>query len=362
VIGFYRNADVVEVVVLFMRQGKLMGRRAFQLKDQEFPDGEVVRGFLLRYYELGTFIPDEVLLPIEIEDAPALAEWLREARGRVVDVLTPQRGGKVKLLELASKNAESSAASRKGSADALASLAKLEKRLNLRALPRRIECFDIAHLQGAATVASMVVFRDGEPENASYRRFRIKTVTNDDFASMYEVLSRRYTRALEEDDLPDLIMVDGGKGQLNIAQSVLWELGIEAPDLISIAKSRLKPVRGSGEKHRTDERFFIPGRKNPVILPPNSPALFLLQRVRDEAHRFAVTYHKNRRAKAAVHSALDDIPGVGPKRKSALLRHFGSVKAIAEASPETIQEVAVVSRDLAELILQSLEKEQHENV
>jgi excinuclease ABC subunit C len=143
---------------------------------------------------------------------------------------------------------------------------------------------------------------------------------------------------------------------------VLWELGIETPDLISIAKSRLKPVHGSEEKHRTDERFFIPGRKNPVILPANSQALFLLQRVRDEAHRFAITYHQSRRAKAAVHSALDDIPGIGPKRRKALLRHFGSVSAIAAASPEAIQEVAMVSRKLAELILQSLQKEHYENV
>jgi excinuclease ABC subunit C len=168
---------------------------------------------------------------------------------------------------------------------------------------------------------------------------------------------------LEEDDLPDLIMVDGGKGQLNIAQAVLWELGIDTPDLISIAKSRLKPTtQGAEEKHRTDERFFIPGRKNPVILPANSAGLFLLQRVRDEAHRFAITYHKSRRAKAAVHSALDDIPGIGPKRRTALLRHFGSVNAIAAASPEAIQEVAMVSRTLAELILQALQKERHEDV
>jgi excinuclease ABC subunit C len=191
----------------------------------------------------------------------------------------------------------------------------------------------------------------------------VKTVQGpDDFASMYEVLSRRYTRALEEDDLPDLIMVDGGKGQLNIAQAVLWELGIEAPDLISIAKSRLKPTQGSEEKYRTDERFFIPGRKNPVILPANSAGLFLLQRVRDEAHRFAITYHKSRRAKAAVHSALDDIPGIGPKRRTALLRHFGSVNGIAAATPEAIQEASMVSRKLAEQILYALQKGPYENV
>ena len=173
----------------------------------------------------------------------------------------------------------------------------------------------MSNIQGTNPVGSMVAFTDGEPDKARYRKFQVKTVEGpDDFASMYEVLSRRYTRALEEDDLPDLIMVDGGKGQLNIAQAVLWELGIETPDLISIAKSRLKPVRGAEEKHRTDERFSFR-----VAEPGHSAGqfrrIFLLQRVRDEAHRFAITYHKSRRAKAAVHSALDDIPGIGPKRR-----------------------------------------------
>jgi excinuclease ABC subunit C len=179
----------------------------------------------------------------------------------------------------------------------------LQERLHLRNFPRRIECFDMSNIQGLNPVGSMVAFTDGEPDKARYRKFQVKTVEGpDDFASMYEVLSRRYTRALEEDDLPDLIMVDGGKGQLNIAQAVLWELGIETPDLISIAKSRLKPVRGrrkstaptSASSSRPQESGHSPGE---------FPGTFLLQRVRDEAHRFAITYHKSRRAKAAVHSA-----------------------------------------------------------
>jgi excinuclease ABC subunit C len=353
VIGFTRNADLVEVVVLFMRQGKLMGRRAFQLKDQEFPDGEVIRGFLLRYYELGTFVPDEVLLPIDIEDAPALAEWLREVRGARVDVLTPQRGGKVKLLELAEKNAASSAASRKGSADALASLAKLEKRLSLRALPRRIECFDIAHLQGAATVASMVVFRDGEPETASYRRFRIKTVTNDDFASMYEVLSRRFRRARDGVpgwEAPDLLVVDGGKGQLGTALAALKDLGIEISadkgfDVIGLAKER---DDATGEEQ--PDRVFLRGVKDPIKLRPNSTELFLLARIRDEAHRFANTYHRQLRGKRTLRSSLDDVPGVGDKRKKLLLRHFGSLKKIKEADVDTLAKVPGMSRKAAEAV------------
>jgi excinuclease ABC subunit C len=364
VFGFFREADNVEIQRLTIRGGKLLGGKSDLFSGQLSPDADTLESYINQYYAEGQDIPEELLLPFTIEGREGLADLLSERRGRRVGVLVPERGEKRALVAMAEKNAELSFQARKERERSQQStLEQLQQRLHLRNFPRRIECFDMSNIQGTNPVGSMVVFTDGEPDKARYRKFQVKTVEGpDDFASMYEVLSRRYTRALEEDDLPDLIMVDGGKGQLNIAQSVLWELGIEAPDLISIAKSRLKPVRGSGEKHRTDERFFIPGRKNPVILPPNSPALFLLQRVRDEAHRFAVTYHKNRRAKAAVHSALDDIPGVGPKRKSALLRHFGSVKAIAEASPETIQEVAVVSRDLAELILQSLEKEQHENV
>jgi excinuclease ABC subunit C len=364
VFGFFREADSVEIQRLTIRGGKLLGGKSDLFSGQLSPDADILESYINQYYAEGQDIPEELLLPFTIEGREGLADLLSERRGRRVSVLVPERGEKRALVAMAEKNAELSFQARKERERSQQStLEQLQQRLHLRNFPRRIECFDMSNIQGTNPVGSMVVFTDGEPDKARYRKFQVKTVEGpDDFASMYEVLSRRYTRALEEDDLPDLIMVDGGKGQLNIAQSVLWELGIEAPDLISIAKSRLKPVRGSGEKHRTDERFFIPGRKNPVILPPNSPALFLLQRVRDEAHRFAVTYHKNRRAKAAVHSALDDIPGVGPKRKSALLRHFGSVKAIAEASPERVQEVAVVSRDLAELILQSLEKEQHENV
>ena len=241
-------------------------------------------------------------------------------------MLVPERGEKRALVAMAHKNAELSFLARKDrERSQQTTLEQLQERLHLRNFPRRIECFDMSNIQGTNPVGSMVAFTDGEPDKARYRKFQVKTVEGpDDFASMYEVLSRRYTRALEEDDLPDLIMVDGGKGQLNIAQAVLWELGIETPDLISIAKSRLKPVQGAEEKRRTDERFFIPGRKNPGHSPGQfSRDRFLLQRVRDEAHRFAITYHKSRRAKAAVHSALDDIPGIGayaPKSPPAAFR------------------------------------------
>jgi excinuclease ABC subunit C len=364
VFGFFREADNVEIQRLTIRGGKLLGGKSDLFSGQLSPDADILESYINQYYAEGQDIPEELLLPFTLEGREGLADLLSERRNRRVSVLVPERGEKRALVAMANKNAELSFQARKDrERSQQATLEQLQERLHLRNFPQRIECFDMSNIQGTNPVGSMVVFTDGEPDKARYRKFQVKTVEGpDDFASMYEVLSRRYTRALEEDDLPDLIMVDGGKGQLNIAQAVLWELGIDTPDLISIAKSRLKPVRGAEEKQRTDERFFIPGRKNPVVLPANSPALFLLQRVRDEAHRFAITYHKSRRAKAAVHSALDDIPGIGPKRRRALLRHFGSVKAIAAASPEALQEVGMVSGKLAELILQALQKERHENV
>lgn len=364
VFGFFREVDQVEIQRLTIRGGKLLGGKSDLFTGQLSSDAEILESYVNQYYAEAHDIPEEVLLPFDLEGCDGLADLLSERRGKRVGVLVPERGEKRGLVAMANKNAELSfRARREREHSQQAILQQIQERLHLRHLPRRIECFDMSNIQGTNPVGSMVVFTDGEPDKARYRKFQVKTVEGpDDFASMYEVLSRRYTRALEEDDLPDLIMVDGGKGQLNIAQAVLWELGIEGPDLVSIAKSRLKSERGGEDKRRTDERFFLPGRKNPVIFPANSPALFLLQRVRDEAHRFAITYHKARRAKATVHSALDDIPGVGPKRRRALLRHFGSVKAIAEASPEAIQEAGMVSRRLAETILQAVQREQHENV
>jgi excinuclease ABC subunit C len=364
VFGFYREADHVEIQRLTIRGGKLLGGKADLFSGQLSPDADILESYVNQYYAEGQEIPEEVLLPFPLEGREGLADLLSERRGRRVQVLVPERGEKRALVAMANKNAELSFQTRRDRKHSQqATLQQVQERLHLRHFPHRIECFDMSNIQGTNPVGSMVVFTDGEPDKGRYRKFQVKTVEGpDDFASMYEVLSRRYTRALEEDDLPDLIMVDGGKGQLNIAQAVLWELGIDTPDLISIAKSRLKPAQGKDDKQWTEERFFLPGRKNPVTFPPNSSALFLLQRVRDEAHRFAITYHKARRAKAAVHSALDDIPGIGPKRRRALLQQFGSVKAIAEATPEALQEAGMVSRKLAETILQTLRKEVYENV
>ena len=366
VLGLFRQGDVVEAVVLFMRHGQLLGRRAFQLKDQELPDEEVVRSFLRQYYlELGSFVPDEVLLPVDVEDREAIALLLGEACGHAVDLLAPRRGAKAKLLALAGKNAAASFASRRSSAvDALAALEKLRGRLGLKRLPRRIECFDVAHLQGALTVASMVVFVDGEPAKGEYRRFRVKTAANDDFAALYEVLSRRFRRARADGDdgrwrEPDLLVVDGGKGQLSTALAALrdggWEISADKGfDVIGLAKPRALAAAGEGEgegkgeaARREPDRVFLRNVKDPVRLRPNSTELFLLARLRDEAHRFANAYHRKLRGRRTLRSALEDVPGVGPERRRQLLRHFGSLKQIKAASVVDLAAAPGMSRAAA---------------
>src|SRR5690606_12215465 len=226
VFGLWREADAVEVVVLFVRSGKLVGRRSFREREVEMADAELMTQVIQRYYDQGTVVPDEVVVPVELADAALLTEWLSGLRGRRVRVIAPQRGQRTRLVALAAKNAEAAAAARVGKEqDALAALGKLKERLALRRLPRRIECFDIAHIQGAATVASMVTFIDGEPARSLYRKFRVKSVSNDDFAAMYEVLTRRFRRALDPDagawSPPDLLVIDGGKGQLGTAVAAL---------------------------------------------------------------------------------------------------------------------------------------------
>ena len=234
-------------------------------------------------------------------------------------------------------------------------LEDLQKRLRLQVLPRRIECFDISNISGTQSVGSMVCFTDGQPDKQRYRRYRIRTLEGpNDYGMMLEVLQRRYRRALAEDDLPDLLMVDGGKGQLSMAVRILEELGLSELDVVGIAKSRLKVDETSGDRWHSDEKFYRPGRKNAVTFPNHAPALFLLQRVRDEAHRFAVTYHKKLRSKQRLHSSLEDIAGVGEKRKVQLLRHFGSLKQVREASLDDLQAVPGVPQRVAAAVYEAL--------
>ena len=233
---------------------------------------------------------------------------------------------------------------------------ELRRRLHLRNAPKRIECFDISNIQGRLAVGSMVTFDEGEPDKNRYRRFRIKTVPGaDDFLMMYEVLKRRFARAKQEGDYPDLLVVDGGKGQLNVALEVLRELEINEVDAVGLAKMRVERAPQSTELVRSEERVFLPGRANPVILRRNSTALFLLQRVRDEAHRFAITYHRQLRRRERLRSVLDNIPGVGATRRQRLLRHFGSVRRMRDASVAALAEVPGISPALAGEIQSALQ-------
>jgi excinuclease ABC subunit C len=357
VFGLYRQGPAVEMVVLHIRNGKLMGRRNFSFGGQEFPTEEVLSSFVSLYYDLGNYLPDEVLLPLEIEDARVKSEWLSEKRGKKVEVLVPQRGPRSKLVELAQKNAASSFVTRRNKAeDVETALAKLQQRLSLKKLPRRVECFDISHIQGTATVASMVVFLEGEPAKSEYRTFKIKTSSNDDFASMYEVLSRRFRRSKTAEDndeqkgwvLPDLLVIDGGKGQLATAIAALRDAQINPSllDAIGLAKER-----EDKEGNKQPDRVFLPNAKDPIKLRPNSAELFLLARIRDEAHRFAVTFHKKLRRRRTLRSALEDVPGVGQKRKRELLRTFGSLKKIREASVEELSRAPGMSLTAAEAVV-----------
>jgi excinuclease ABC subunit C len=356
VFGLYREGGFVEIQVLFVRAGKLTGNQAYTFDDLEFSDDEVIAAVLTQFYQGDRAIPDCIVLPVALEDADVRAEYFSDRKGRQVELLCPRRGAKLRLVEMATENARHSYAERRDQgAQRERMLEELRRRLHLRSAPKRIECFDISNIQGNLTVASMVTFDEGEPCPARYRRYRIRTVEgSDDFASMYEVLERRYRRAKEENDFPDLLMVDGGKGQLNVAVEVLRALEIDGVDVIGLAKMRVERDARQAEILRSDERIFLPGRKNPVVLRRNSTALFLLQRVRDEAHRFAITYHRELRRRERLRSGLEDIAGVGPGRRRVLLRHFGSLKRLRAASEVEIAAVPGISARLAAEIHQRL--------
>jgi excinuclease ABC subunit C len=342
VFAFHRDGDRLLVYVLYVRQGRLNGGMAFPLGSQEFPDEELLPSFVNLYYDQGNFVPEEVLLPLDVEEREGLEALLTERKGDRVRVMVPKRGEKRDLVEMAQKNAEQAVAERRRTKDETeVVLRRLQERLHLRHLPRRIECFDISHFQGASIVASQVAATDGEIDKSRYRRYRIKTLEKqDDFASMHEVITRRLKRGQEEGDLPDLLVIDGGKGQLASALAAAKDLGVEGVDIISLAKSRDLEVHDRDEESaRSPERVFIPHRKDPIVLRQNSAELYLLARLRDEAHRFAITFQQKSMRKGNFHSVLEDIPGVGDTRKKLLLRQFGSLKRVREASIEELAEV-----------------------
>ena len=336
--------DQACVQLLLVRNGRLMGQEHFILEGVAEENIEQIMGsFLQQYYEQAPQIPDEVLLNTEIDSAELLAERLRQKKGRKVKVQKPVQGEKKRLIEMAARNAKQNLKKeeirekyRKKQTEQ--AIKELQAELEMENPPEHIEGFDISNIQGRDSVASLVVFKGGTPSKQDYRRFKIKTVEGpDDFASMQEVIERRYSRLLKEDrKLPDLILIDGGKGQLSAAYEILKKLGLKDQPVIGLAKK--------------EEEIFKPEKSEPIIISHSSPSLQLLQRVRDEAHRFAVSYHRKLRSRRLTHSLLDKIPGVGPKRRKALLRHFGSLGEIKKANITKLKEVEGVSGKTARKI------------
>jgi excinuclease ABC subunit C len=382
VIALASSEDETCAQVFFFRNGKLVGREYFILQGtRESSPGEVMASFLQQFYESSPHVPAEVIVEAEPDDRSVVQTWLKEKRGATVTITAPKRGEKLRLVEMVKQNAQEVLDQQRikwltDSQKTQLALEELQEALNLAAPPQRIECYDISNTQGTNSVGAMVVFEAGRPKNSEYRRFKIKTVVGpDDFASHQEVLRRRFRgvgATLEAEvtstppsgldiaesengdgsresspegaaqnvhahdwALPDLIIIDGGKGQLSAAMEVLQKLHIDIPT-VGLAKE--------------NEEIFIPGSPDPIILPRSSQGLYMVQRIRDEAHRFGITYHRKLRSDRTFKSVLDDIPGIGPKRKKALMKHYGSIRAISAASIDDLATLDGMTRDAAQKV------------
>ena len=410
VIALASGDDETCAQVFFFRSGKLVGREYFILQGtRESSPGEVMTSFLQQFYQSSPHIPAEIVVEVEPEDYAVVQNWLKERRkgtasgSTSVSISAPKRGDKLRLVEMVKQNAQQVLEQQRikwltDSQKTQLALEELQEVLNLVVPPRRIECYDISNTQGSNSVGAMVVFEGGRPKNSEYRRFKIKQVEGpNDIASHQEILRRRFrkaagsstlTSAPDEDisapigetiaeiiqdsqqsqtnqpdtqdeksselhhdwALPDLIIIDGGKGQLGAAMEILRELNLDIPT-IGVAKEE-----GSHTKMNTAEQIFIPGSSDPIILPRTSQALYLVQRIRDEAHRFSITYHRKLRSDRTFKSVLDEIPGIGPKRKQALMKHFGSIRAISAASIEELAALDGMTRDAAEKVKEHIGK------
>ena len=370
VIALASGEDETCAQVFFFRSGKLVGREFFMLQGtRDSSLGEVMSSFLQQFYESSPHVPAEIIVEAEPDDRAVIQNWLKEKRGGAVTITTPKRGEKLHLVEMVKQNAQEVLEQQRikwltDSQKTQLALEELQEALNLAAPPQRIECYDISNTQGTNSVGAMVVFEAGRPKTSEYRRFKIKTVEGpNDFASHQEMLRRRFRRQASNDRgndgrneeemegknieqieetplqhnwaMPDLIIIDGGKGQLSAAMEVLQELHVDIPT-VGLAKE--------------NEEIFIPGSPDPIILPRSSQGLYMIQRIRDEAHRFGITYHRKLRSERTFKSVLDEIPGIGPKRKQALMKHFGSIRAISAASIEDLSALNGMTHDAAEKV------------
>lgn len=355
VIAFTTDKDEAYVQVFFIRNSKIIGREKFVLQGAQSEEpSELMTSFIKQFYDSAPYLPPLLVLQHPVEDTAIIEEWLKSKRGGRVRIQVPSRGKKKQLVDIVAENAKQGLEQLKlkqlASAEAIESaLEEIQKMLDLPDVPSRIEGYDISDIQGTAAVGSMVVFEDGRPDKAHYRRFRIKTVEGvDDYAMLQEVLKRRFKRGKPEGKgfssdswhMPDLVLIDGGKGHLNAARAAMQEMGVDFIPTISLAKE--------------NEEVFIPGESKPVILPKSSPGLQLLQRIRDEAHRFAISYFTRVRRRQTFSSALDSVPGIGPKRKRALIRQFGSVRGIKQASVDELATVKGITENIARKIKEYL--------
>ncbi len=352
VFGYYGEGNNVQIQAMFIRNGNLEDIASYRFSTMNNTLDNVFRSFLNQFYGHTRFIPDEVVMPVENEDKGVLEELLSEKKGHKIKVICPKRGEKYKLLKMAINNAENAFKIRQRTGDDIDSvLSSLKKNLGLTNIPKRMECFDISNIAGKHAVGSMVTFENGVPVKSKYKRYKIKSVPqSDDYAMMYEVLTRRYTRAFKADEFPDITVIDGGKGQLGIARRVFDELGIDRVDLVALAKSRLKADGNVHSKQKLDERVFVSGRPNPIVLNQDSSELRLLVNIRDEAHRFALAYHRNLRKQQYYKSPLDKITGIGQVKKKNLLKHFGDMQKIRNASLDELGKVKGISSKDAKII------------
>jgi len=347
-----RTPEFSVITVLSVRHGFLTGTRHYHFSETISTEEEILSAFIRQYYERQPFVPDELLTSIELEDTDLTEEWLRNIQKKKIKIICPQRGEKVQLVNLAVHNAENELKNVIASHSAeMDLLLRLQKKLKMNKLPTRIECFDNSNISGSEPVSAMVVFENARAQNARYRKYRIKTVSeHDDYAYMEEVLNRRFGKGDDSKPYPDLLMVDGGKGQLNIAMAVIRDLGLEGKfDIVGIAKKDEK-------KGETRDKIFKPGRANPLSFGRQGELLLFLQRVRDEAHRFAVAFHRRRRTKKSLQSALDTIPGVGLKRKATLLKQFKTIKNIRAAGLDEIRTLPGFNQRVAESVRKALSK------
>lgn len=343
IFGFARKDASVVVAILFIRNGLINGSRTFFLADPYGEDANILSQVLAQFYRQDSLIPQEILLPFETADLTLHQEYLSDSAGCKVQLKVPKRGDNVRLLTMANSNAKQVFAEKEKKKNTWESLANaMEDKLQLKRRPTSIECLDISNISGQQAVGSLVSFYEGEPNKQNFRHYKIRTVEGpNDYAMMREVLERRLTRALAENNFPDLFVVDGGKGQLGIALAVASDLGvIDELDWIGIAK----------ERQEEGEKLYKPERKNPILLPAHNPILLYLMRIRDESHRYGITFHRRLRNKATLTSELDQIPGIGKEKKKRLLRHMGSLKRVKEATIDELLTVPGIGKELAKEI------------